>query len=93
MTCTAKTWKLVGASSATQEIAACKDEATVIKNVQMRFAAASEDQARQSSKLSAEYGNVELGVLHDDPNLADAVEAELRQAEEHLYMREVCLEA
>lgn len=40
---------------------------------------------------SAEYGNVELGVLHDDPNLADAVEAELRRAEEHLYLREVCL--
>jgi phosphatidylserine/phosphatidylglycerophosphate/cardiolipin synthase-like enzyme len=37
---------------------------------------------------SAEHGNVELGVLHDDPNLADAVEAELRRAEEHLYVRE-----
>lgn len=36
---------------------------------------------------SAEYNNVELGVLHDDPNLADAVETELRRAEEHLYVR------
>lgn len=40
---------------------------------------------------SAEYGNVELGVLHDDPNLTDAVEAEMRRAEEHLYLRVVRL--
>lgn len=39
---------------------------------------------------SAEYGNIELGVLHDDPNLADAVETELRRAEDHLYMRAPC---
>jgi len=34
---------------------------------------------------SAEYGNVELGVLIDDPNLADRVEREMREAEEVLY--------
>lgn len=39
---------------------------------------------------SAEYGNVELGVLHDDPNLTDAVEHEMQKAEKNLYVREVC---
>jgi len=36
---------------------------------------------------SAEYGNVELGVLVDDPNLTEAVEAEMRRAEDVLYER------
>lgn len=34
---------------------------------------------------SAEYGNVELGVRIDDPNLADRVEREMREAETALY--------
>lgn len=35
---------------------------------------------------SAEYRNVELGVLLDDPNLTDAVEAQLRSVEQSLYI-------
>lgn len=35
---------------------------------------------------SAEFGNVELGVLVDDPDLAEAVEREMRDAEEVLYV-------
>ncbi|WP_311836273.1 phospholipase D-like domain-containing protein [Cellulomonas fimi] len=35
---------------------------------------------------SAEFGNVELGVLVDDSNLADAVEREMREAESVLYL-------
>lgn len=35
---------------------------------------------------SAEYRNVELGVLLDDSNLADAVEAQLRSVEQNLYV-------
>jgi len=34
---------------------------------------------------SAEHGNVEFGVLIDNPNLAETVERELRDAEEMLY--------
>jgi hypothetical protein len=34
---------------------------------------------------SAEHGNLELGVLIDDPNLAEAVETELHRAEDILY--------
>lgn len=34
---------------------------------------------------SAEHGNVEFGVLVDDPNLAEAVELEMRRAEDTLY--------
>ena len=36
---------------------------------------------------SAEFGNVELGVLVDDADLAEAVEREMRDAEEVLYLR------
>lgn len=36
---------------------------------------------------SAEYGNVELGVVIDDGQLAERVEGELRVAEPHLYER------
>ncbi len=36
---------------------------------------------------SAEYGNVEFGVLVDDRNLTEAVERELREAENLLYER------
>ena len=36
---------------------------------------------------SAEHGNVELGVLVDDPNLTEAVETEMRRAEDLLYER------
>ena len=36
---------------------------------------------------SAEYGNVELGVLADDVNLTGIVESQLRQAEDALYER------
>jgi phosphatidylserine/phosphatidylglycerophosphate/cardiolipin synthase-like enzyme len=36
---------------------------------------------------SAEQGNVEFGVLIDNPNLSDAVERELREAEDVLYER------
>jgi phosphatidylserine/phosphatidylglycerophosphate/cardiolipin synthase-like enzyme len=38
---------------------------------------------------SAEQGNVEFGVLIDNPNLAEAVERELRDAEDALYERVV----
>jgi hypothetical protein len=38
---------------------------------------------------SAEQGNVEFGVLIDNPNLAAAVERELRDAEDALYERVV----
>ncbi len=34
---------------------------------------------------SAEYGNVELGVVIDDPNLADRIEREMRDAEDIVY--------
>lgn len=34
---------------------------------------------------SAEYGNVELGVSIDDPNVAESVERELRSAESTIY--------
>lgn len=34
---------------------------------------------------SAEYGNVELGIAIDDPNLTEAVEREMRRAEGSLY--------
>ena len=34
---------------------------------------------------SAEYGNLELGVLIDNPNLAEAVEHEMRQAEDFVF--------
>lgn len=34
---------------------------------------------------SAEYGNVELGVVIDDEQLAERIEGELRGAEPHLY--------
>lgn len=34
---------------------------------------------------SAEYGNVELGVAIDDPNVADSVERELRSVERTIY--------
>lgn len=37
--------------------------------------------------FSAEYGNVELGVLIDDASLAERIEDELRAVEEHLYER------
>jgi phosphatidylserine/phosphatidylglycerophosphate/cardiolipin synthase-like enzyme len=40
---------------------------------------------------SAEYGNVEFGVLIDDRNLAEAVEHELRDAEPMLYERVPCV--
>lgn len=36
---------------------------------------------------SAEYGNVELGLLVDDRNLTEAVESEMRRAEDSLYER------
>lgn len=36
---------------------------------------------------SAEYGNVELGVVVDDPTIADSVEREMRAAEENIYER------
>jgi phosphatidylserine/phosphatidylglycerophosphate/cardiolipin synthase-like enzyme len=36
---------------------------------------------------SAEYGNVEFGVLIDNPNLTEAVEREMYRAEELLYER------
>jgi phosphatidylserine/phosphatidylglycerophosphate/cardiolipin synthase-like enzyme len=36
---------------------------------------------------SAEQGNVEFGVLLDNPNLTEAVECELRDVEEALYKR------
>ena len=36
---------------------------------------------------SAEFGNVELGVLVDDADLAEAVEREMRGAEEVLYVK------
>jgi hypothetical protein len=36
---------------------------------------------------SAEYANVELGVLIDNQNLAELVERELRQAEEYVFER------
>jgi PLD-like domain len=35
---------------------------------------------------SAEFRNVELGVLLDDPNLTDAVETQLRSVEQNLYV-------
>lgn len=38
---------------------------------------------------SAEYGNVELGVLADNPNLVQAVESEMRRAEDALYERAI----
>jgi phosphatidylserine/phosphatidylglycerophosphate/cardiolipin synthase-like enzyme len=38
---------------------------------------------------SAEQGNVEFGVLIDNPNLTEAVERELRDAEDALYERVV----
>ncbi|MCA1676885.1 MAG: phospholipase D-like domain-containing protein, partial [Actinobacteria bacterium] len=34
---------------------------------------------------SAEHGNVELGVLADNANLVQAVESEMRRAEDSLY--------
>lgn len=36
---------------------------------------------------SAEHGNVEFGVLIDNPNVTDGVERELRRAEDTLYER------
>jgi phosphatidylserine/phosphatidylglycerophosphate/cardiolipin synthase-like enzyme len=36
---------------------------------------------------SAEYGNVEFGVLIDDRNLAESVERELLEAEDLLYVQ------
>ncbi len=36
---------------------------------------------------SAEHGNVELGVLVDNPNLTEAVESEMRRVAESLYER------
>lgn len=36
---------------------------------------------------SAEFGNVELGLLVDDRNLTEAVETEMRRAEDELYER------
>ena len=39
---------------------------------------------------SAENNNVEFGVLIDNPNLAEAVERELRRVEESLYERVEC---
>lgn len=36
---------------------------------------------------SAEYGNVEFGVLLDDPSLAEAVERQMLDAEEALYRK------
>lgn len=36
---------------------------------------------------SAEYGNVELGVVIDDLNLADRIEREMRDAEDVIYQR------
>ncbi|MHA6622489.1 DISARM system phospholipase D-like protein DrmC [Pseudonocardia sp. DLS-67] len=36
---------------------------------------------------SAEHGNVELGVLADNTNLAQAVESEMRRAEDAIYER------
>ena len=36
---------------------------------------------------SAENANVELGVTIDNENAAQAVEREMRAAEEHLYVR------
>ncbi|QXQ11304.1 DISARM system phospholipase D-like protein DrmC [Paeniglutamicibacter sp. Y32M11] len=36
---------------------------------------------------SAEYGNIELGVVIDDEHLAERIENELRAAEPHLYER------
>lgn len=34
---------------------------------------------------SAEYGNVELGVMLDNPNVAESVEREMRGAEHSIY--------
>ena len=34
---------------------------------------------------SAEQGNIEFGVLIDNPNMTEAVERELREAENALY--------
>jgi phosphatidylserine/phosphatidylglycerophosphate/cardiolipin synthase-like enzyme len=36
---------------------------------------------------SAENGNVEFGVLHDNGNLADSVEREMRNAEDVIFER------
>ena len=36
---------------------------------------------------SAENGNIEFGVLHDNRNLADSVEREIRNAEDTLFER------
>jgi phosphatidylserine/phosphatidylglycerophosphate/cardiolipin synthase-like enzyme len=36
---------------------------------------------------SAENGNLELGVLIDNPNLAEAVEHEMRQVEDFVFER------
>lgn len=36
---------------------------------------------------SAEHGNVELGVLADNPNLVQAIESEMRRVEDALYER------
>ena len=38
---------------------------------------------------SAEYGNVELGVTIDNAGVAESVEREMREAEQHLYERAV----
>jgi phosphatidylserine/phosphatidylglycerophosphate/cardiolipin synthase-like enzyme len=38
---------------------------------------------------SAEHGNVEFGVLVDNPNLVESVEREMRLAEDSLYERVV----
>jgi phosphatidylserine/phosphatidylglycerophosphate/cardiolipin synthase-like enzyme len=38
---------------------------------------------------SAEHGNVELGVLADNPNLVQAIESEMRRVEDSLYERVV----
>ena len=34
---------------------------------------------------SAEHNNVEFGILHDNRNLAESVELEMRQAEDRLF--------
>ncbi len=36
---------------------------------------------------SAEYGNVEFGVLIDNPNLTESVEREIYRVEDQLYER------
>lgn len=36
---------------------------------------------------SAEHGNVEFGVLLDNPNLAESIELEARRAEDTIYLR------